>query len=84
MQTQVTQSAISTPRAAVMGSVSVSIHGMTGYDSSIALTFGSLNAGGLSASFHGTTEEMRAFAAEIIRHADITDAAQARVEQAAA
>lgn len=38
----------------------------------------------LGINFSGTTAEMREFAAELIRHADITDAKQAELDAGAA
>lgn len=74
-----TQTAIHTPRAVVMGSVQVGMHGMFGTDpedvhAELALEFATLVCG-LRAGFHGSTADMRRLAAELIRHADVTDAA---------
>ncbi|NII73221.1 hypothetical protein FHW84_001790 [Dyella sp. SG562] len=70
--------AIHSPFAVKIGYVTTGIHGMAGEKASLALSFMTASCG-LSAGFHGTTAEMRAFAAELIRHADITDAKQAEL-----
>lgn len=77
-----TTSVIFTPRVCSIGNVSVDIHGLVGGTARMALHF-ETEACGLKAGFHGTTAEMRAFAAELIRHADATDAA-AQSQHAAA
>lgn len=74
-----TATAIHSPNAMKIGTVTTGIHGMTGEKASLALTFSTTSCG-LSAGFHGTTGEMRAFAAELVRHADITDAKQAQLD----
>lgn len=69
-----------------VGSTIIRLNGMFDIDgrTSIAIHFReSTWATGLSASFHGTTAEMRALGAELIRHADITDAAVQATEQPA-
>jgi hypothetical protein len=75
-----TQTAIQTMRAVVLDSVHVDIHGMFAADANeaaLALSFGTSKVCGLSAGFHGSTKDMRRLAKELIRHADITDAARA-------
>jgi hypothetical protein len=59
-----------------MGSVSVGLHALVNdMDASMALDFrDSRNACGLSVGFHASTEEVRAFAAELLRYADAADA----------
>lgn len=74
-----TQSAISSYHLMTIGSTTAGIHGMYGHSASIAVHFHADDAGGLGIGFHGTTAEFRQFAAELIRHADATDAKQAEV-----
>lgn len=69
--------AASTYEAAKLGHTTVNICGMISNSASMALTFHSAHSTGLSVTLHCSTAEARAFAAELIRHADITDAAQA-------
>lgn len=72
--------AIVTRNACTLGTTAVGIHGIYGGggDAAIALSFSVAYgpATGISVDFHGTTAQAREFAAELIRHADITDAAQ--------
>lgn len=80
-------SAIHTYEAGQLGSVTFGINGLVekGYAATLALRFRtSANICGLDAGFHATTVEIRAFAAELIRHADITDAKQAELDAGAA
>jgi len=65
-----------TPRALVVcdGAISIGLHAMSGGSSSIALHFGATNdVCGLSAGFHVSSAEARAFAAKLIEHAAIAD-----------
>jgi hypothetical protein len=72
--------ALRTENAARIGSTNVTLHAMYGNGcSSLAIRFGDDGASGLDMAFHGTTEEIRAFAAELIRHADIADAAMKEI-----
>ncbi|PXV54196.1 hypothetical protein SAMN04487785_11424 [Dyella jiangningensis] len=71
-----TQTALFTYDAAKLGAVTAGINALYGgLGASIALIFRSEEPCGLSASFHGSTDEIRHFAAELIRHADAADAA---------
>jgi hypothetical protein len=80
------RSAIHSHNVIRLGSVFASIHSLYqdhgGPEASIALGFNSGRPCGLSAGFHASTSEIRAFAAALIEHADITDKAQAEVVQA--
>lgn len=74
---------VHTYAAGQLGSVTFGINGMAdkGYGATLALRFRTTaNICGLEAGFHATTAEIRAFAAELIRHADITDAKQAELD----
>ena len=76
-------SVIHTYAAGRLGSLTFGIHGMAdkGFAGTLALNFRNTeDLCGLCAGLHGTTAEMRAFAAELIRHADITDAKQAEMD----
>jgi hypothetical protein len=75
-----TQVAIVTTEAVRIGAVRVRMQGMYQDDqvsTTIALSFCGADLCGLSVDFHGSTSDMRSFAAELIRHADVTEAAQA-------
>lgn len=75
-----TKVAIVTTEAARLGSVRVRMQGMyqdDGHSPTIALSFRGEYLCGLSVDFHASTSDVRAFAAALIEHADITDAAQA-------
>lgn len=74
--------AIHTPRALRIGEVVVGFHGMA-VDSGryMALSFGTDDPISLKASFQGSTADMRRFAAELIRHCDVTDAAPVPAEE---
>lgn len=74
-----TKSALYSSNVVRTGSVNVSINAMYGHgEASMALIFRPDDFCGLTSGFHGSTAEMRAFAAELIRHADIADAALAQ------
>ena len=75
------ETAIFTRRACIVddGAVAISLHGMNGGEPSIAVKFAATNdICGLSAGFHMSTTETRDLAAQLVRHADITDAAQSQ------
>jgi len=58
-----------------LGYTNVRIQSMhRGSASSIALMFSTENVTGLEVMFHGSTKEMRAFARELIRHANAAEA----------
>jgi hypothetical protein len=79
--------AIHTYKAGRLGSVTFGIHGLAdkGFDAKLALNFRTTSdICGLAVGFHATTAEVRAFAAELLRHADITDAKLAEMEAEAA
>lgn len=74
-----TVTAIISHHVVTLGATHATLQGMhagAGSTPSLAITFDAKGpATGLSAGFHGTTEEARQFAAELVRHADVTDAA---------
>ena len=77
--------ALATSEAVRMGVTNVQMVAMhSEHGASIALIFTGDRSIGLSAQFHGSTEEMRAFAAELIRHADAAEAAMAKSEEVTA
>jgi hypothetical protein len=67
---------IRTNSVATLGSTKVTLAGLTdGRDPTISFTFHTDAITGLEVRFMGTTAEARAFAASLIHHADVTDAA---------
>lgn len=77
------QTVLNTFRACAVDNVFVGLHAMADSeaygDPSVSIIFRTTSVTGLSAGFHGTTTEVRTFAAELIRHADAADAAHANV-----
>lgn len=69
-------------REIVLGSVAVGLHSMVGEDGggpAVAFTFSGGGPAGLSVEFQASTAQVRAFAAELIRHADAAEAAAQRL-----
>lgn len=76
-----TQVALRTENAARIGTTNVTLQAMYWEDgSSLSLRFATNHILGMELSFHGSTEEVRAFAAELIRHADAAEAALREVQ----
>lgn len=69
-----TQNSLVTRNAARLGYTNVRIQAMHGHGGAfVALTFSTDKVTGLEVTFHGTPDEMRAFAAELVRHADAVE-----------
>ena len=74
------KAAMVTNDACRIGSTTVRIHAMydsEGGDPAIALEFGMGTLTGLTAGFHGSADEAREFARQLILHADSADKASA-------
>lgn len=76
------ESVVCTYDAGRIGSVKFGINAIVfrGQGASLALSFRTDDVCGLSVGFHGTTDDARAFAAELVRHADLADAKQAELD----
>lgn len=78
------QTVLNTARACAVNNVFVGLHAMADSeaygDPSVSITFRVISVTGISDWFHGTTTEVRTFAAELIRHADAADAAHAKAK----
>ncbi|WP_243047681.1 hypothetical protein [Dyella sp. RRB7] len=72
-----TKTVLSSPNVARMGATSVTISAMRADQPTVFLAFSSGHYTGMQVTFHGTADEMRAFAVELIRHAEAADAAYA-------
>jgi hypothetical protein len=72
------KTALSTRAAARLGVTNVHIVAMNGKDGgSMGLVFYSDQTLGIEMSLHGSSDEMRRFAAELVRHADAADGVEA-------
>ncbi|WP_199098687.1 hypothetical protein [Dyella sp. ASV21] len=74
---------LSTPGAFQIGSTYVSMTAMVGLRAAVFLNFSAGQHTGMQVSMHGTVDEVRRLARELLRHADAADAAQKQPQSGA-